>query len=504
MISIANLEEKPSLDLRDLPTQWLNPSLTESQSTSLTPDQQMNCSGSNNDNYNAILREFIMDDVQESLETSGNAQLNGTEGLDRTVVIPENFWIPPNGEKTSIHDASTEMQIDSTFQPTPLSLGQQEMGYPSSIDPVFLFKIPIQVDNGHESKATETITVHEDRNTNFIEREDSGMDFLLESIQDEYPYGGGEYHQSIIREVSAETSGRAKGIPAAKSPRLHRSRKESSITTRRSGCDLIKATPERTGATRVMQNISKKHIRDKTFSNGLLKTQLACLDAYILQHRTRYEKLGLPCPGDFVESAKIKIRLANLGLDTHANVLRAFSFAIAGCESLFGLQEILRAYRNNDAGPRILAREVSNAKRLETIKGLSGEEAYLNLLKNCHVHKLFSENIDPLCNSNDNFIVSTTENVKTRASKELGNPRNSAESRITKSIMREVYPKVHLKSSDYRSKYDEISGLRRSGRRLDILVSRFGKGILGLLPFAQGDSRPGSVGKITDFMQVLP
>lgn len=221
------------------------------------------------------------------------------------------------------------------------------------------------------------------------------------------------------------------------------------------------------------------------------------------QYRTRYERLGLPCPGDFVDSEETKNRLASLRLDSRANVLRVFSFAIAGCESLVGLKEILRAYRDPDVGPPQIAREVSNAKRLETIQRLGGKEAYLNLLKKRHIHRLFTDNVDPLCNSNDNFVVSTAKSVETRARGEFGNPRNSAESRITKSIIKEVYPEIHMDSADYSKKYREITGLRRSGRRLDVLVSHFGKGVLGLLPLAQDDSSLGLVGKVTDTMQVL-
>ena len=221
------------------------------------------------------------------------------------------------------------------------------------------------------------------------------------------------------------------------------------------------------------------------------------------QYRTRYEGLGLPCPGDFVDSEETKNRLASLRLDNHANVLRVFSFTIGSCESLVGLKEVLRAYRDPDIGRLQIAREVSNTKRLEIIQNLGGKEAYLNFLKKCHIYRLFTDNIDPLYDSNDKFIVSTAKTVATRARGELGNPRNSTESRITKSMMKEVYPEVHSDSADYTKKYREITGLRRSGRRLDLLVSQFGRGILGLLPLAQDDSSPGLACKITDTMQVL-
>lgn len=234
-----------------------------------------------------------------------------------------------------------------------------------------------------------------------------------------------------------------------------------------------------------------------------MEKETACLQAYMSQHRIRYERLGLPYPSAFVDSKETKNRLTNLQLDSYANILRVFSFTIAGCKSLISLKEILRAYRDPNINPPQITRDVSNTKRLETIQSLGGKEAYLNLLKKYHIHRLFADNINPLYNSNDNFIVSTAKSVTGRARGELGNPRNSTKSRITKAMIKEVYPKVHPNSANYSKRYREIKGLRRSDRRLDLLVSQFDKGILGLLPLAQDDSSPELACKITDTMQVL-
>ena len=55
-------------------------------------------------------------------------------------------------------------------------------------------------------------------------------------------------------------------------------------------------------------------------------------------------------------------------------------------------------------------------------------------------------------------------------------------------MMNEVYFNMDSINADYKKKYREITALRRNGRRLDVLVSYFGKGILGLLSLVQDDS----------------
>lgn len=143
------------------------------------------------------------------------------------------------------------------------------------------------------------------------------------------------------------------------------------------------------------------------------------------------------------------------------------------------LKKVLRAYRDSNVDLLITTQEIFNAKRLQTIQSLERNGTYMNLLKKCHIHRLFIDNLDPLRNPNDDFIVSTSNSIE--AAGELGNPRNCAESRITKSMMKEIYPNMDSNSADSKKKYGGITALRRNGRRLDVLVSYFGKGILGLL-----------------------
>ena len=92
--------------------------------------------------------------------------------------------------------------------------------------------------------------------------------------------------------------------------------------------------------------------------------------------------------------------------------------------------------------------------------------------------------------------MSTVTSVAQR--KQKGNPRNAAESKVTKSMVAEVYPNIQPDSREYGPKYREISLLRKNCRRLALLVSKFGRGILGLLLLRQDESSCGMTFKICD------
>ena len=324
--------------------------------------------------------------------------------------------------------------------------------------------------------------MNEDGATECSEAEDVGRQTLSDQVQREYLSLNEHHNPEITEKRSFGADGRRMGIGAASNTRLAQNRKGKS--NRKSDLDLLRAKQNRTGITKSnraivpMTGSRRKKVKDKP----LFERETARLESYISQYRRKCEKMGLHCPDDFVHSAETKTRLASLGLESHVNVLRVLSLTVRSCESLVVLKQILRAYRAPSLGSLETTRDVSNAKRLETIRSLSGNAAFFNLLKKCHIHRLFTDNKDPLCDPTDNFITSTAKSVTISPRGETGNPRYSAEAKITKSIMREVYPGVHSNSTDYRLKYREVTELRRTGRRLDMLISRFGLGILGLLP----------------------
>ena len=502
VVSIA-IPHEPCLDPRELLIEEQTCLLTNAQTHHTLSNEQS--IGSTGDIGNlALTHEWIADDSIDLPDAVETAESFAAEGLDPAQITKEDALENAVYWHVSGHGSPSGTEFNSPFGLSSPSLRPREVHTLRRGDQDLSSDNFTPADDGQRRLETQGIWMNEHGATACSEAEDVGRQTLSDQIQHEYLSLNEDHNPEITEKRSFGATGRRMGIGAASNTRLAQNRKGKS--SRKSDLDLLRAKQKRIGITKSnraivpMTGSGRKKLKDKP----LFERETARLESYISQHRRNCEKMGLPCPGDFVYNAETKIRLASLGLESHVNVLRVLSLTIGSCESLVVLKEILRAYRDPSSGSLETARDVSNAKRLETIRSLSGNAAFFNLLKKCHIHRLFTDNKDPLCDPTDNFIISTAKSVTTRPRGETGNPRKSAEAKITKSMMREVYPGVHSNSADYRVKYREVTELRRTGRRLDMLVSRFGLGILGLLPLAQHDSISGLAFKIADSMQVPP
>ena len=209
----------------------------------------------------------------------------------------------------------------------------------------------------------------------------------------------------------------------------------------------------------------------------------ALLDEYILLEKKRCQSVGLPSPETGFELAitkALKISPTNDGMVTN---LKWLYYAIASPESLAGLQEILKVRRRLLAGKEAMpGYNLSRVERVKAIDRLSDKIACCHFLKRCHTHQLFVDNSGGSQKTSDGFINKTTHSVATRASPQTGNPNNLEDSRVAKLIMSEVFPELKPDTLEYKNKLRSVGDMRRTGERLDLLVERFGYGILGLLP----------------------
>lgn len=287
--------------------------------------------------------------------------------------------------------------------------------------------------------------------------------------------------------------------------RKSRIRLENPVTIEISRRSLLPTPQEQINSIQDRRTSTTKTASKRKRSNdeSLDETISIALEPLISLERKKHGRLEFHFPEDHINKEQIRDSLMRFGLNSHVNVLRCFAFTIGGCESIVVLKDILQAYRSS--GYEYLSestQKIPNVRRLEIIRSLSRDEAYLSLLRKCHIHQLFIENTGAFRNASDRFLVSTIENTASRAKGSFGNPLNVAEAEITKAMMKEIYPSVSLNSSDYNARYREITRLRRLGRRLDILVSIFGLGILGLLPLSKGDSITKLASSITDNLYV--
>ncbi len=70
--------------------------------------------------------------------------------------------------------------------------------------------------------------------------------------------------------------------------------------------------------------------------------------------------------------------------------------------------------------------------------------------------------------------------------------------------MKETYPDLKENDADYQRKYRFITTLRVLGQRLNLLVDRFGLGIIGLIPLASGTFDVDTIQSIDDRMYIPP
>ncbi|KAL8784950.1 MAG: hypothetical protein Q9195_008838 [Heterodermia aff. obscurata] len=461
------ISEEPCIDPTKLSINQQPHFVADSHSIGiLSNEQAKNPAG--NDDCLAIYQALVPDELNDYSEIDTVDQASCIESQGHGDLVPNDSNETRIGQEALVQDGQSTIQPEGTREPiSPISV-QQEMVSSLDINPNSLFSdgtnaTVIWQELRPARRSTEDLSTA-------VELGDTIMHEQTSSENDGDSPSSPSQHQATTRERRLETARRPKHTSVPNVTQSSRYRKTEPATTRSSS---------------TQSRISYK--------GSFLEKRKALLEEYILQHRAKYENLGLTYPGDHFDTEDTRKHLASLGLENHADILKVFSCTIGGHESLIGIKEILRAYRNPEIGSLQTPREVSNAKRLQIIQSLERNEAYMNFLKKCHIHQLYMDNIDPLENSYDNFVVRTTTSRANR--KQTGNPQNAAESRVAISMVMEVYPDVQLNSSAYKQKYREITLLRRSGRRLALLVSHFGRGILGLLPLTQDESSCGFIYK---------
>jgi len=202
------------------------------------------------------------------------------------------------------------------------------------------------------------------------------------------------------------------------------------------------------------------------------------LSSYLEKERLRCEKQDISGPLETCFSPEIRQELSEPETDTYSNALQTICVAIASPESLVTLQHLLRYHRAGES-PKALAPAIaqSTKDRVSVIGAIDKEVAYMCLLRRCHILKLYEENCPGF---SQGFILSTQQTIA-QSRRGAGNPKNIANSNITKVIMKHSFPDLEAKGKEYERNYRRINSLRRLGQRLWMLKERFGHGILGLM-----------------------
>ncbi|KAF5876301.1 putative ribonuclease iii protein [Botrytis fragariae] len=205
------------------------------------------------------------------------------------------------------------------------------------------------------------------------------------------------------------------------------------------------------------------------------------LHLYITSEKQKCQSSGLPFSETEFDLAFSKIPNMSLGA-RELVTLKTLYFAIGSPESLVALQEVFKVQRRTIAGK--MPREgynLSLAERVKVIECITPNIAYHVLRKRCHIYQLFVDSNKGSRKTIDGFVVDTVQSLTTQPRHQTGNPNNLENSRISELILKELYPTLEPSSEGYKEKKRFVGNLRRLGGRFDLMVRKFGYGILALL-----------------------
>ncbi|KAI9800514.1 MAG: hypothetical protein M1825_004062 [Sarcosagium campestre] len=190
--------------------------------------------------------------------------------------------------------------------------------------------------------------------------------------------------------------------------------------------------------------------------------------------------------------------MSSYGLDCYKTDFKVFYFAIASSEAMELLKDVVDFCRRPLAETSVVSGfGYSSAQRIEEIERLDQNVCYLGLLRRCHVLHLVQDYEPP----QNGFITATLDSLSNPTSPKLGNPLHRATAAWTREILRQTYPGLQDTSADYQKRYRTVNGIRKLGYRLKLLTSKFGIGIIGLLPLRGGPTTEGYL-TITDEMML--
>jgi len=164
-------------------------------------------------------------------------------------------------------------------------------------------------------------------------------------------------------------------------------------------------------------------------------------------------------------------------------VLRLLYLLTGSAHSLIAVQQTLQAAcRSIDPKPRQPRAGSSSADYFQIIEALTMTEAYCAMLKRCYTVKMFAKWLETLYPTDSTFEIETPQSLGKRAERSAGNPKNKSRSAATDAVMKELYPGLAVTKPQYEKKRRLIGELRRLATRLHMFTTKFGFGILALLP----------------------
>lgn len=209
---------------------------------------------------------------------------------------------------------------------------------------------------------------------------------------------------------------------------------------------------------------------------------------YMRLENERCHRLGLSfSPNDF----NIAMVTANPTLKEDDIIfiqLKMFYFAIGSVESLVSLKSMAEIGRRSIAGKQTThIGALTTLERMKVVERLNSNIAYNIFQRRYHIYHLLVDSRAAHQKTSDGFVNSTWQSMSTNNRPRMGNPQNLDDNQLSKNILEKLHPDLIPGTPEHKKKLRNMGNIRKLGERFEILVERFGYGIIGLLPLPGDD-----------------
>ncbi|KAJ5705392.1 hypothetical protein N7536_001081 [Penicillium majusculum] len=213
----------------------------------------------------------------------------------------------------------------------------------------------------------------------------------------------------------------------------------------------------------------------------------------ILHETEKCRQSGSPPPQDTFFRKEIELRLQAMVNNSKASIngLITILVQVANASSIVSLQEALRSSRvtAGKSQSEWYARDLAGGSRLQVIEDLQGNIRHSNILELHHTVCLYRSCGGSVQCPPTDIIVVTAKQLRPQPKKK-GNPVKNKEAEITDAMMKRIFPCPRdLEQNAHKRR--KVSGLRKLGQRLQLLIDHFGYGIIGLLSHCSNCDEPG-------------
>lgn len=255
-----------------------------------------------------------------------------------------------------------------------------------------------------------------------------------------------------------------------------------SLSTRSSCLDTMdrNLAQNTSGCKRAVESCRSSRKRRRSTGNPLLPPGNDRLQRYLFQERKKCESKGLPPPQDTYFNLNVQQTLYSLE-SKHFDVLVTALITVASSQSILALRDIICSERTHRSLQSCCLRDgILPEERFGIIQKLDQKSVFIKLVKWCHTLELFKECGGPEARSSTGYVITTSANFE-HQTKTVGNPGNQDDSNVARSMMKGIFPDMLPAMEEYQRKLPMIKGMRKLGKRLHILASKFGRGVFGLM-----------------------